>query len=634
MSDLQERLRERANTHLALPPESTDLQTRLLERARQKEQLSAAANPQTDNSIGRQVGLTARGAIEGVAALGGLVSDPVAASVNMFLPEEDELLPLKTAVSQLLTRAGVPEPENRTERIVQEVVQSVSAGGGTVKVAREAAERVGPLATKVLEKVAAQPGAQAGGDALSGAAAQGAREADLGTGAEIAAALLGGSAGSSAVTRAPRGVSDVDLPTDQGVRVMTSDAAPPKTFVGKTARAMGERIPLAGTGDVRAKQQDERVEAVKSVLLDFGAEEASAFGEAIMSDLSKTRLTALARQTKIKDDILKRISNGGPVQTDRTVKEIDAQITKLKGLKAEGLGPVIRQLEDFKKSINGQSIENIEELRKLLGESFKSPELSSVRKVGESVTGPIYNALREDMGSHIMNIGGSTMFNQWRGANRRLSAMAGELKNTAFKSVLRTGEGTPEDVFKLLFSKKRSQVRQLYRNLSPEGQSHARAAILWRAAEKAGGIDNISPDRFANEVKRLGAQTGVFFTGADQKRVEGLVRVLDMTKRASEAAAAPPTGAQLAIPVTGMLLTDLFASSGAAMGAGASIGLMARAYESPPVRGLMVRLANTKRGSPEEAKIFKRIMDVWQTQAPIETDRQTPRQEQEPAPTE
>ena len=41
-----------------------------------------------------------------------------------------------------------------------------------------------------------------------------------------------------------------------GVRIMTSDVKPPRTFVGKVAQATGERIIGTGTGGMRAAQQD------------------------------------------------------------------------------------------------------------------------------------------------------------------------------------------------------------------------------------------------------------------------------------------------------------------------------------------------------------------------------------------
>ena len=53
-----------------------------------------------------------------------------------------------------------------------------------------------------------------------------------------------------------------------GVEPMTSDIFPPKTFGGKVGQAATERIPIVGTGAVRVKQQEARLQAIRKVLSD------------------------------------------------------------------------------------------------------------------------------------------------------------------------------------------------------------------------------------------------------------------------------------------------------------------------------------------------------------------------------
>ena len=190
------------------------------------------------------------------------------------------------------------------------------------------------------------------------------------------------------------------------------------------------------------------------------------------------------------------------------------------------------------------------------------------------------------------------------------------------KSVLTRGDATPEVIGNMLFSKKPSEVRQLYASLTPAGRESARAAILARAAEKAtsevaeGTV--ISADKFANEVKRLGTSVGVFFSGDDLKQIEGLTRVLNITKRASEAAAAPPTGVQAAIPVSAAALSSYFGGGLlgflATLGTAGGIGVAARIYESAPIRNLLIKIPQTVVGSPEEAALLKRLTSTIQQQ--------------------
>ena len=51
---------------------------------------------------------------------------------------------------------------------------------------------------------------------------------------------------------------DLEAAERAGVRVLTSDVRPPESFAARSAQALGERIPFAGTGPVRAAQANER----------------------------------------------------------------------------------------------------------------------------------------------------------------------------------------------------------------------------------------------------------------------------------------------------------------------------------------------------------------------------------------
>lgn len=74
--------------------------------------------------IGRQVGLTARAVLEGnpISTVGGMVGKAVG-------------LDTSGALSRTLTRAGLPEPETATERVVQAGAQGMAGGAGMMKLA-------------------------------------------------------------------------------------------------------------------------------------------------------------------------------------------------------------------------------------------------------------------------------------------------------------------------------------------------------------------------------------------------------------------------------------------------------------------------------------------------------------------
>lgn len=397
------------------------------------------------------------------------------------------------------------------------------------------------------------------------------------------------------------------------VRVMTSDVRPPSTFIGKNLRAVGERIPYAGTGGPRAAQQAERVQAVKDLAREFGADASVDYLDELADDLSKTRggrLTALKAQ---KDGVIDSIVNPlQPTDVRRTLEAIDAQVRRLSGIDATEYAPVIDRLTRFGANIaTGKNLRQVEENRKLLGAMFEDASLASLKTEGQKAINAIYNPLREDMGAFIKANGGNA--GKWAKANEQLAGMVGELGDRVFKGVLNDANTTPENVAKLLFSKKPSEVRRLVGNLSPQGRTKAQAAIISRALEKAG--DDVSPDRFVNEIERLSKSVGVVFEGADYARIKGLEKVLQATRQAGVAAAAPPTGAQN-MPIIGGY------AAGTMMGPGAipflgGLGALARLYESAAVRNMLVGLGKSTPGSKGERQLLERILKAATSQTQI-----------------
>jgi hypothetical protein len=573
--------------------------------------------------IGRQVGLTARAGVEGLAGLAGIVTDPVAALVNQALPQDMQIMPLQQSASALLTAAGVPQPQNAQERIVQQAAQALAAGGGSVGLARGiAGVAASPVTREVARQMAAQPVQQLAGSAGAGLAGQVAQEEGAGPVGQLAASLAGGVAGAglAGMRTVPRVDSaqagaDIQAAKRAGVDLMTSDVIPPRTFVGRTAQQAGERIPLAGTGAVRGGQQAQRIEAVKTVLREFGADDAANASDKVMADLARKRSAELGKYSRMKSDVLQSADQFGPVQVGRATQAIDDQIAKQQAIGTRQSEAVVSVLEDFKQAAQGKPMTVLDAVRSQIGKAFDGQDMATIKDAGTKALQAVYGPLRQDMDDHIRRFGARRDINKWQVANKRLSEMAGEIESTTLRSVLRSGDVKPEVVNRMLFSKSPSEVKALYSGLTPQGRANARTAIIAKAADEAGGMAEISPDRFANSIKKMGDQVGVFFAGDDLAAVEGLARTLQITKRAGEAAAAPPTGVQVAVPLGFGVLVDALGSMGAATTGAVTIGGIARLYESPAVRNLLIKMPKVKRGSAEEAALVKRIVSTIQSQS-------------------
>ena len=583
------------------------------------------------------------GAIAGAAAgtLAPFVGDPVVSSINSLLGT-NYTLPTD-ALQDFLTRVGVTDPQTEAGRIAEAVGTGIGGAVGGATLGKTLMEAPGTLG-RVGGSLASQPGAQIAGGVGAGAAAQTTAELGGGPWWQIVSALLGGvgGAGLKSLTTVPGRLksADLELPTkadidiaaaqQADIPVMTSDIRPPRTFAGHGARQAGERIPFIGTGPVRHSQEEARIAAVRDLLRQYGSEDVANLADDVMSDLLKQRQSFLTKFINQKEEVINRLSSRGSVDVSRTLKKIDDEIASLQALSRgeQGInfGPLIDDLERARFSLQDQDLKSIESLRKLLGEKYKDPNLASVASQAQKVYNSLYRPLVDDMSDFIKLKGDPKDFTKWKVANKRLAESIGELnKSGGLKAVLNKGDVTPELIEKLLFSKKPSEVRLLYKNLSEEGRAKARAAILGRAAEKSASEEAtgtvVSPQKFKEQVKALGASIGVMFKGAELDQVRGLARILNLTKRASEAGVSPATGIQNWYNLTLMGLGAGTASAGflggmsglgSTLGAVASFAAFTRAYESAAVRNILIKLSKTKKNSKEEAKILKRLMAAEQ----------------------
>lgn len=112
---------------------------------------------------GRQLGLTARAGVTGATDIASMVLDPAVGLVNKVVGSS--LTAPSESLQQLMTKAGLPEPENKLERAVQRGASAVAGVGSQAKLAASS----GVQALKPFTKEVAQQGAAAG---AAGATAQ------------------------------------------------------------------------------------------------------------------------------------------------------------------------------------------------------------------------------------------------------------------------------------------------------------------------------------------------------------------------------------------------------------------------------------------------------------------------------
>lgn len=171
--------------------------------------LNASQPPQTvTGELGRQLGLTARAGITGLAALPNMVADPLVGLYNRMTGSQVPSFAQRQ--DQALTNLGLPQPRSSTERVVQAGTQALVPIGGVAKVASMAADSAIPSVLGAL-KYAPAPnvplladnvGTQAISGLLGSSASEAAKEGGAGPTGQLALGLLAGVGGPTALSAA------------------------------------------------------------------------------------------------------------------------------------------------------------------------------------------------------------------------------------------------------------------------------------------------------------------------------------------------------------------------------------------------------------------------------------------------
>ncbi len=394
------------------------------------------------------------------------------------------------------------------------------------------------------------------------------------------------------------------------IPLMTSDIVRPTTWFGRWAQETLEKIPVLGTGGQRAAQREAREAAVTKLYDDFRGGTAEI--DDVTRDFLKVRGEQIGKLTRDKGEVIDRVSQN-PIDVTDAVAVIDSNIAKYGNL--ANYQPLVAKLQSFKNDLLSGDIRQVELTRKVIGDALSDDTLKPVSSELKKVVNDLYPALREDMGRHIQKFGQPGDFAKWRGANEALSDFATDLENATVKRVLAKGTATPEEARLLLFSKKPSEVRALFSGLSEEGKKNARALIVQDMVEKAGGIDDLSVAKFTRQLKDAGKKIGVAFEPADAERLTGLLRALQFSRRADQAAVNTATG-QTLFP----LIATGLGGAGAYFAPGttallSSVIAGARVYESKAVKNLLVALSRTAPGSKAEQNVLGSLSRALTTQA-------------------
>ena len=411
----------------------------------------------------------------------------------------------------------------------------------------------------------------------------------------------------------------VEQASDAGIPLMTSDVVQPKTFAGKIAQQTAEKIPVAGTGAAREAQQEMRQAAIEDVANKYSEFSYSSIVDSLKSQKDKVKRAA-GSTLQSAGEKLDSVGELSAEKTKQAIMEVSQELSKPGVIKS---GSALEDLKVLSEAIESapQTFTSLKENRTAfrdIVESTDKADRSQLTSNAKRLLTKVQAAMTQEMDDFAKANLSPTEYRQWKNANSVYADEAKKLSGTKLKNILDKGDITPESVQMMLFSKKPSEVKQLYSSLTNEGRQNARAAIISKVVNDLSRRANgFTPNSFVSELKKYDDQISVFFKGAEKKQLEGLRRALEATKRAQDAAVTTPTGQQLlgagtlAAAATDLGLTTLL---------GGTVGGIARTYESAPVRNALLRLASVPKGSTEFEKALLELNSLLSASAQAASD--------------
>lgn len=336
-----------------LPPD----QKALLDEARSRGLAAKQTEKPLIASVGeflmeapRQIGLTARHAIEGAGDTAGVFTEPIRAAINPALRAFGAPAAASTGdmARALADKIGLPSPQNATERVAGDVSRMMAGAGGLVGAARGVSSfATNPLVTKTAEALAASPGVQMGAAAGAGAAGGSVREAGGSPGAQFGASLAGGLTGAGA--------------TSAGISAYNGIANAVSRLIAPKANPQNIEITL------------------NQILSDNGVN-LSQVPAAVRADLMTEVKNAMNTGRDLRPDVLRRIADYavvGATPTRGSVTLDPVQITQernLAKLGANSTDPNLQGLARLQNENTGTLIRNLNDMGAGRTDSMKAGE--------------------------------------------------------------------------------------------------------------------------------------------------------------------------------------------------------------------------------------------------------------------
>ena len=360
-----------------------------------------------------------------------------------------------------------------------------------------------------------------------------------------------------------------------------------------------ERMPITGTGALREAQKNERVEMLRWMAARYGINPNTNYGHRLMEMLNSNAGARMEAAQRGLAEATEALADEDIILRDFRFQVLDMieQETRRGDLGNQSLINLLNKIrtrvwQGTAQPQPGQSFpRDFGTMTDWL--TYLHDQAGSASPNARAAIGQVADALEQDLIRHAREQGGEAGAN-WIANNQQLrTILRGEERN-ALRVAIENGEISEQVVRNALFSGDESLTRALVDNLSDTGMDNARAMYLrqglWDAGWRAGPIDDmtatsIDAGRFLKFLDDNPSQLQALWPDeADRRMLEGMREYLRMTRGAQQTgqgigmAAAAQTGFG-----TGLNLVTLGLA-----------GLAGNAYQSAPIRNMLIRLSEIK----------------------------------------
>jgi hypothetical protein len=525
------------------------------------EPISAPSDP--EGSLLRDVGVAARGVAKGVASLPLMFGQGLNEAVNWGIKGVNAVagtdIPYipnaHASFDTLLNKAGLPEPQNTEERMIDAITSGTAAAvapGGAANLLA----RAGGAVPRAFVPLTQNLGTQAASGAMSGGSSQIAAEMGAGPVGQAVAGMVGGMVPvTPGIVTAQRAARNAER---QGLRELSSKHGIPLSqgdisknpIIRKTETAL-ENVPYAGMTTFR-KEQAGAAEQAANRLLDRAADkldDAGDWGRILQSSLKGKAKFVKDAAAKKYDRVAQLADPLGPVPTTRmnqTARELlGEEMLKPEAYQDAGFISLLRKYA----TEPGVNFSTTRAIRSDLGDLISDAYRGRNAIVGEKGAGALQKlkgALEDDM-KQFATSRNPKVAAAWKDADRYYRETVVPFKDSALARAAKSS--TPDEIYRTFIQRgKGDRAMNFYKALDQQGRDAVRYGMVKEAIDKATREGApFSPAKFATSLENIDAATGVFFKGKNKDMLDGLVKLMRHAERGGQVLENPPTG-QRVIP--------------------------------------------------------------------------------------